>query len=130
MDMGKWSRKQQSPLGKSDEEGRVTIIILMVVFMGCLSLLSMGLLLIWEKVAQILAELGSVYFSLVSVELGFWEIYYSIEKRGKKESQHRFIFYYVFIPLDYFVTCSYYLSGHSKKRRVDSLGTLGLMNPN
>ena len=54
----------------------------------------------------------------------------SIEKRGKKESQHRFIFYYVFIPLDYFVTCSYYLSGHSKKRRVDSLGTLGLMNPN
>ena len=69
-------RKQQSPLGKSDEEeGRVTIIILMVVFMGCLSLLSMGLLLIWEKVAQILAELGSVYFSLVSVELGFWEIY-------------------------------------------------------
>ena len=47
----------------------------MVVFMGCLSLLSMGLLLIWEKVAQILAELGSVYFSLVSVELGFWEIY-------------------------------------------------------
>ena len=71
----KWSRKQQSPLGKSDEEGRVTIIILMVVFMGCLSLLSMGLLLIWEKVAQILAELGSVYFSLVSVELGFWEIY-------------------------------------------------------
>ena len=44
---------------------------------------------------------------------------YCIEKgeQRKKESQHRFIFYYVFIPLDYFVTCSYYLSGHSKKGR-------------
>ena len=121
---GREKREQQSPLGKSDEGGLQNhnpygrFYGLSETLELCLFCPWEEIPLIWEKVAQTTRK--CVFLTCRGTSSILQDLLcYCIEKgeQRKKESQHRFIFYYVFIPLDYFVTCSYCLSGHSKKGR-------------